>query len=358
MKIAVDVMGGDYAPDEIVKGLKQGLADFHDITKMLLVGDETVIRSQLVKHGIDESDRRLKIVHASQVVAMNEPSTAAIRGKKDSSIAVACKLMKNHEADAVVSAGHTGAAVAASVVHNRPLAGIDRPGIASVFPAPKGPFIMLDIGANVDCKPVHLAQYAILGEAYSKIVLRVAKPKVGILNIGEEDCKGNDLTLQSRDIVRQLPVQFVGNVEGKDLFANKVDVVLCDGFVGNVVLKCCESLAKAISGILKDSLKKSPVRMAGALLSKSAFEELKELTDHEGYGGAPLLGVNGVCIIAHGSSSAKSIRNAIRVAREMVQHEYNDQVMGKLSAIDWSTILNGSQRNGAKHCHELPRHEQ
>ncbi len=338
MNIAIDAMGGDFAPEQIIKGVACALADFPDINKVLLVGDRDRVAAKLVEHGLADTDSRIELVHASQVVEMHEASKVAIRQKKDSTISVAAGLVKAGRADAVVSAGHTGAAVASTVVLNRMLPGIDRPGIASVFPAPKGPFTIVDIGANVDCKPLHLAQYAILGEAYSQMVLRVEKPRVGILSIGGEDEKGNELTKTAHKILSRLPLNFVGNVEGKDLFANGVDVVVCDGFVGNVVLKCCEGLAKAISGILKQNLKKSPVRMAGAFLSKNAFSELKEIIDHEEYGGAPLLGINGICIIAHGSSSAKAIRNAIRVSREMIRHQYNQYVAARIAGIDWKSV--------------------
>ena len=333
MRIAIDVMGGDYAPNEIVKGVKKALKDFPDISKFLLVGDINTVKKSLSEHQLSESDSRLELVHANQVIEMGEASSAAIRGKKDSSITVAAGLVKEHRADAIMSAGHTGATVTSTVVTNRMVSGIDRPGIASVFPTPKGFFIVLDIGANVDCKPIHLAQYAIMGEAYSQIVLKVENPSVGILSIGGEDKKGNELTRESSKLLRKLPINFIGNVEGNDLFNNKVDVVVCDGFVGNVLLKSCESLAKALTTILKDSLKKTPLRMAGALLSKNAFKELKELTDHEEYGGAPLLGVNCICIIAHGSSSAKAIRNAIRVAKEMVNMQYNQRIAEKINEI-------------------------
>ena len=335
MKIAVDAMGGDFAPDEIIKGIKLALNDFPDISRFLLVGDSQCVRRSLIRNRLSDSDSRLELVHASQVVKMSEPSAAAVRAKKDSSITVAARLVKDKKAEAIVSAGHTGAAVASTVVTNRLLPGIERPGIASVFPAPQGSFLMLDIGANVDCKPIHLAQYAIMGEAYAQILFKLKEPKIGILSIGGEDKKGNELTKGSYKILSRLPINFVGNVEGRDLFSNNVDVVLCDGFVGNVVLKCCESLAKAISGILRENLKKSPVRMAGALLSKNAFKELKEITDHEEYGGAPLLGVNGICIIAHGSSSAKAIRNAIRVARDMLLNDYNLHISERISGINW-----------------------
>lgn len=339
MKIAIDAMGGDFAPEQNIIGVKLALDEFPEITSFLLVGDQKIIQNELKKNSLSTVDPRIEIIQASQIITMDDAAGAALRSKKDSSVSVAAKLMKEKKVDAVVSAGHTGAAVSATVVYNRMLSGIDRPGIASVFPAPKGPYIMLDIGANVDCKPLHLAQYAILGEAYSRIVLNVDNPKIGILSNGTEDKKGNELTRDSCKILKSLPINFVGNVEGADLFGNKVDVVLCDGFVGNVVLKCCESLAKAISGILKENLKKSPVRMAGAFLSKNAFVELKELTDHEEYGGAPLLGIDGICIIAHGSSSGKAIKNAIRVASEMIKNEYNATVIDKINKIDWKKGL-------------------
>ncbi len=340
MRIALDIMGGDFAPGEIIKGLKLALSDFPDVQKFLLVGDSEQVADVLIEHDLSVSDPRLEIIHASQVVGMDDASSVAVRRKKNSSIAVAAKLISEEKADAVVSAGHTGAAVASMIVTNRMLPGIDRPGIAGVFPAPDGPFIMLDVGANVDSKPMHLAQYGILGEAYSKVVLRVKNPKIGLLSIGTEDKKGNDLTREAYQIMAKLPINFVGNVEGNDLFGNQVDVVVCDGFVGNTVLKSCEGLAKAISKILKSSLKKSAVRRAGALLSKNAFKELKELTDHEEYGGAPLLGTKGICIIAHGSSSSKAIRNAIRVAREMVKNQINEKISDKISGIDWTATGN------------------
>jgi glycerol-3-phosphate acyltransferase PlsX len=331
MKIAIDVMGGDNAPEVNIRGLQLAMDDFSDIESFLLVGDEAVVREELARWDIAADNARLEIVHASQVVEMTDPSAAALRKKRDSSITICAELLSGGRADAIVSAGHTGAAVAATVVKTRMLPGVDRPGIAAVFPAPKGHFVMLDVGANVDCKPVHLAQYAILGEAYSHCVLGVETPKVGLMSVGEEEGKGNELTKESAKLLKNVPVNYIGNVEGHDMFANEVDVVVCDGFVGNAVLKCCESLAKAMAGILKERLSVTPLRMAGALLSKQAFRELREMTDHEEYGGAPLLGINGVCIIAHGSSSPKSIRNAIRVAREMVKKQINERIQEKLA---------------------------
>jgi phosphate acyltransferase len=344
MKIALDVMGGDDAPSQNIAGLRLALADYPEVERFLLVGDETRIAADL---GDLATDPRIEIVHASQVVLMGEPSSTAVRKKRDSSIAVCARLIKEGRADAIVSAGHTGASVASTVITNRMLPGIDRPGIASVFPSPNGFFVLLDIGANVDCKPRNLAHYAILGEAYSRLVLGVENPRVGMLSIGGEDGKGNELTKNSSKLLTRMPVNFIGNVEGRDLFDGSVDVVVCDGFVGNVVLKCCEGMAKSISGMLKENLRKTPIRRAGALLSKRAFRELKELIDHEEYGGAPLLGINGICIIAHGSSSPKAIRNAIRVATQMIRHEFNTYIKDTIATIEWEPT-NGTDSEAQK----------
>lgn len=335
-------MGGDNAPACNIRGVHQALIDFPHIRKFLLVGDSEIIKRELdhIQPGLDES--RLELVHASQTITMTDPSSTALRQKKDSSITVAAGLLKNKQADALVSAGHTGAAVAATVVKTRTLEGIERPGIAAVMPTPTGgSFLVLDVGANVDCKPIHLAQYALLGEAYSRYILRAPEPRVGVLSFGGEDQKGNDLTKNAFKLLKQMPINFIGNIEGHDLFTNDIDVVVCDGFVGNVMLKACESLARAMSLILKNRMRKSPLRMAGAFLSKNAFRELKELTDHEEYGGAPLLGINGNCIIAHGSSTPKAVRNAIRVAAEMVDNRVNEHIIAKVSSIDWQKLNDG-----------------
>ncbi len=342
MRLAIDAMGGDYAPQSIIKGLALAFRDFPEIEKFLVVGVPERIGCELQACELDPAHHRLEIVPASQVVEMNEPSSVALRQKKDSSMTVTANLLKEGRADAIISAGHTGAAVAATVVKVRMLPGIDRPGIATVFPAPPGRFVLLDAGANVDSKPLHLAQYALLGEAYSRYVLGIAEPRIGLLSVGAEEGKGNESTKLTSRLLKQLPINYVGNVEGHDLFANHVDVAVCDGFVGNVTLKCCESIAKMISSLLRDNLRKTPVRMAGALLSKNAFRELKEMTDHEEYGGAPLLGIDGTCIIAHGSSSPKAIRNAIRVAKEMVRQQLNTRITSKAQLVDWQALIAGN----------------
>lgn len=332
MIIAVDVMGGDFAPTAIMDGFALAYPKFPEI-QYVLVGQEEVVRSELKRINLSEGNR-IRIKHASQVVEMSDSSVSALRAKKDSSITVCSELLKGGEVSAIVSAGHTGAAVSTSVVKVRTLPGIDRPGIATVFPTPQGPFVLLDAGANVDAKPLHLVQYAIMGEIYAKSILGVENPRIGVLTIGEEDEKGTDLTRKTREILSQLPMNFVGNVEGGDLFAHNVDVVVCDGFVGNVVLKSCEGLAKAIGRTLKKLLTKNPVRMVGYAISKGAFDDLKKITDYEEYGGAPLLGINGTCIIGHGSSSPKAVMNAIRVASEFVQHNVNDHISQRWAEVE------------------------
>ncbi len=339
MKIALDAMGGDFAPKNIIAGLKLAFEQLPDFGQVYVVGVEEHVHPLLADYGLAEHPR-VELVPASQIVEMHDPAAICLRQKKDSSITVASRLMKDGKAEALVSAGHTGATVAATVVQNRPLPGIDRPGIATLFPSENGTFIVIDVGANPDSKPLHLAQYAILGEVYAKLILGFDNPSIGILSVGEEDHKGNELTRATRMIIDRMQLNnFIGNVEGRDLFSGRVDVVLCDGFVGNVMLKCSESLAKAMGRVLKRNLMKNPVRKAGALLSRKAFRELNEITDHEEYGGAPLLGVNGNCIIAHGSSSPKAIMNAIRVASEMVEQRVNDRIQERVANVDWQGIL-------------------
>ncbi|MGL4854620.1 MAG: phosphate acyltransferase PlsX [Lentisphaeria bacterium] len=333
MKIALDVMGGDYAPNSIMDGLALAY-DRYPGVEYVLVGDESKVRSELNRIGLKEG-KDLSICHASQVVEMSESSTVALRLKKDSSITVSADLMKNKEVDAVVSAGHTGAAVASHVVKVRTLPGIERPGIATVFPTPQGKFVLLDAGANVDSKPIHLVQFAIMGEIYAREILSIKNPRIGILSNGEEEGKGNELSKATLKILTELPnINFIGNVEGHDLFEGHVDVVVCDGFVGNVVLKTCESIAKSITSTLKGLLQKNFVRQLGAGLSMGAFKEFKKIVDYAEYGGAPLMGINGTCIISHGSSSDKAIMNAIRVATEFVHHDVNRLIVDRWNELE------------------------
>jgi len=333
IRIAVDAMGGDNAPRAIIQGAVDALDEVRDLGALCLVGDEAQIRSELAET-LNADDPRLEIVHAPQVVEMGEPAIVSLRQKRDSSITTAVNLAKQGRVQAIVSAGHTGASVATTLVKWRSLPGIDRPGIATVFPSLGGHFVLLDAGANVDCKPLNLVQFAIMGEVYAQYILGFTRPRIGVLSVGGEDAKGNELTKQTLKELSTLPhINFVGNVEGHDLFHGQVDVVVCDGFVGNVALKCCESLASALGEILKGLMQKTPVRMAGAMLSRNAFRELKKMSDPAEYGGAPLLGVDGVCIIAHGSSSPFAIRNAIRVALEFVRNSVNDRISARLQQV-------------------------
>ncbi|MBT3376890.1 MAG: phosphate acyltransferase PlsX [Lentisphaerae bacterium] len=332
LTIAVDAMGGDFAPRAIIEGVAAALNDdvFADPCAFLLVGDEAVLSQELARVDI-AGDSRLEIVHASQAVAMDDAPATALRSKRDSSINVAVGLVKDGRAGAVVSAGNTGAAVASTVVKLRMLAGVERPGIATIFPSPTGPFVLLDAGATVDCKPMHLVHYAIMGDVYARRILGHANPRIGVLSVGGEETKGNELSKETFKLLSRLDnIRFVGNVEGHDLFGGEVDVVVCDGFVGNVTLKCCESLAKAVSHILRRNLEKTSLRKLGYLLSRNAYRELKQVTDYAEYGGAPLLGVNGVCIIGHGSSSPRAVTNALRVAGEFILHQVNEHIVERI----------------------------
>ena len=331
--IAIDAMGGDDAPRTIIEGVGMALDRLAFVDKLLLVGHEEQIGSELQRIG-KLDDPRLEIVHTDQVVGMGESPAAAIRAKPRSSIAVAVDLVKKGQARGVVSAGHTGAFVASSVLKLRTLPGIERPGIATVFPTPTGWILLLDAGATVDCKPQHLVHYAVMGEIYAREILGAKSPRVGLLNVGGEEGKGNELVKETYKRLSALPrINFTGNIEGHDLFANTVDVVVCDGFVGNVVLKSCESLAKAIRGFLKASLGKNPLRMAGALMCRGAFAEFRQLSDYAEYGGAPLLGLNGVCIVGHGSSSPLAICNAIRFAGQAIEHHMNEHIVARINEL-------------------------
>lgn len=338
MKIAVDAMGGDRAPGVVIEGVAEALDSMRD-AEIILVGNLEKITPLLKDCGI-YNHPRLKLVHAEQSISMGEPSTVAIRSKKNSSITVAASLVRDGQAEAVVSAGHTGAAVAATVFKMKMLSGIERPGIATVMPSPKGSFILIDAGANIDSKPLHLAQFAVMGEIYAKFYLGINRPRIGLLSVGEEDVKGNELTKETFKKLSEMPVNFIGNVEGKVLYDKFADVVVCDGFVGNLVLKSSESLAKAIMYWLREAFTKNTVRKTGAILAKEAFKELKAIGDYEEYGGAPLLGVNGVCIIGHGSSSPKAIKNAIRTAREFLKFKINDHIKNRIAEAGIASTTN------------------
>jgi len=325
MKIALDAMGGDLAPATVVEGSVQALRSYSDIEELFLVGDEPQIRHEFRRFGA--LDPRVTFVHASQIISMSDGAVEGVRRKKDSSVSRAVDLVKEGRAQAVVSAGHTGAAVAATTIKLRMLDGIERPGIATTMPTEKNLFVLIDAGANIEAKPVHLLQYGIMGSLYSKHVLGFKNPRVGLMSIGEEDVKGNDLTKDTFKLLERSTLNFVGNVEGHDVFEGKVEVIVCDGFVGNVVLKTAESLATALFRWLKVELTRTPIRKAGALLARDAFNHIRRRTDYAEYGGAPLLGVNGTCIICHGASSPKAIANAIRVARQTISNQLTSHIV-------------------------------
>jgi phosphate acyltransferase len=326
MKIAVDAMGGDNAPKVEVAGAVAAARDFS--IPIILVGDRDKLAAELSQH--DTSGLDITIKHATEVVGMHDSASDAIRKKKDSSIRVAFELVKSGDADAVVSAGNSGATMAAGMFVLKRLNGIDRPAIAQVFPTLLGHTVILDIGGNVDCKPVHLVQFAIMGEVYARHVLGVKKPLVGLLSNGEEESKGNDLTRETNQILKDVRFDYAGYIEGRDIFAGKVDVVVCDGFVGNIVLKLSEGLAEAVGSMLREEIKKSLICKIGYLLSRPAFARFKKKVDYAEYGGAPLLGINGVGMICHGGSNVKAIRNAVRLASDFASKGVNLKMAEKI----------------------------
>lgn len=332
MRISIDAMGGDFAPEEIVAGTVEAAQCLTGIEKLFLVGDEKAIRAELDKQK-GPVPACIEVVHASEVVGMGESPAVAIRRKKDSSIARAVELVKEGKADAIFSAGNTGAAVAAATLKLRTLKGVDRPVIATLIPTPDKPFVLLDAGANPDSTPEMLQQYAVMGSIYSHAILGVENPAVGLLSIGEEAAKGNETTKKTFGLLEKSHLHFIGNVESGDLFAGKVDVAVCDGFVGNIVLKTSEAVARMISSWLKRMFRANPVRLFGAVLSRGVFKEMKSHADPANHGGAPLLGANGVVIIGHGSSNALATRNGIRVAAEAIDHDVNHLIEAELQRI-------------------------
>ena len=334
MKLALDAMGGDLAPSVNVGGALDALRLYPRLSHLYLVGDQVQLEAECARQGLNLRDRRVSIVHAPEVIGMSEPGAKTVRRKKLSSINVAMDLVRSGQADAFVSAGNTGAAVASATLKLRTLKGVDRAGIATAIPNEYGLCSILDAGANPEAKPAHLVAYAVMGTAFAKHVLGVKTPKVGLMSNGEEEEKGTAFTKETFKLLKQTPgINFVGNVEGHDLFETELDVVLTDGFTGNVMLKTVESTAKAVSKWLKAEIVASPLRMLGALIAKGAFTALKEKSSYETYGGSPLLGVNGVVIIAHGSSSALAVRNAIRVGIETVEHRVNPRIEEALATV-------------------------
>jgi phosphate acyltransferase len=317
IRIALDVMGGDYAPGEIVLGAVQAARELG--VGMLLVGPEGTIQQELGRH--ETSGLDLEIVHTDQVIAMDEHPAEAVRAKPRNSISIAHELVRDGRAAGAVSAGNSGAVLAAAIFTLKRIRGVERPAFGGVVPTDGGrQTLILDMGANTDCKPTYLLQFAIMGSAYMQSVFAVDHPRVGLLANGEEETKGDQLTQQAHQLIKAAApasgLNFVGNVEGRDINAGVVDVVVCDGFVGNVVLKLSEGLAKMLLATIKKELTAGPVTTLGAALAKPAFDRVRKQLDYEEYGGVPVLGVNGISIISHGRSKAKAIKNAIRVARQ------------------------------------------
>lgn len=326
MRIAVDAMGGDFAPQAIVEGALLAVRECKDIDCLYLVGDETAIQAEIVRCGGNPG--RVEIRHASEVVEMGDSPATAVRRKKDSSINRSMDLVKNGEADAVFAAGSTGAAVAAATLKLRTLEGVKRPGIAVAMPTPADkPVVLIDGGATTDCTPEILMQFAIMGSAYSKQVIGQAAPKVGLMSVGSEEAKGNALSKEAFELLGKAPINFIGNVEGHDMFEGDVDVVVCDGFTGNVILKTSESAAHAIVTWLKREFTRNPLRLLGALLLSGGLRSLKQKTSKKTYGGAPLLGVNGICLIGHGSSDKLAAKNGILQAARAVRLRLNETIL-------------------------------
>jgi glycerol-3-phosphate acyltransferase PlsX len=335
--IALDAMGGDHGPEELIAGAV--LAVRQAELDVSLVGDEVLLRSILDKAAPDhQTSSRIRIVHSSQVVEMNEHPVEAIRKKKDSSILVAFDLVRKGDADAVVSAGNSGATMAAAVRVLGRLEGISRPGIASFFPTLKKPVVLMDVGANVDCRPLHLYQFAVMASCFSRI-FDTENPRVGLLTIGEEGGKGNQLVKETYALLKNSALNFIGNVEGRDVFQGDVDVIICDGFVGNICLKISEGLADAAMQMLRKEILKSWMAKIGYLLARPAFKSFKKRVDYAEYGGAPLLGINGTGIVCHGKSNAQAIKNAILEARKMVKHQVNAEILNSLAADDNDRLM-------------------
>ena len=320
MKIAVDAMGGDNAPHAVVAGAVEAAAEYG--ISIILVGIEQIVQKELDKHP-QARTLPLEIRNATEVVDMLDSPATVFRRKKNSSIRVANDLVKSGEAVAVVSAGHSGAAMTTSLFVLGPIEGVERPAIATFMPSIKGTSIVLDMGANVDCKPHHLLQFAVMGDVYAKYLLKIPNPRVGLLSIGEEETKGNELTKEAFKLLTETSLNFIGNVEGRDVMSGNADVIVCDGFVGNVVLKVSESVVEAIGLYIREGIGKSLLRKLGYLLMRPAFDSFKRRVDYAEYGGAPLVGINGISIIGHGRSSARAIKNAIRVAAELAKSEVN-----------------------------------
>jgi glycerol-3-phosphate acyltransferase PlsX len=332
VKIAVDAMGGDDAPRSIIDGVALFVKEHHS-GSIVLVGVKDAVDAELKRVGLLHSPR-ISVVHAPEIITMDETPVKALRSKKNSSLSVMLDLLKEGKVSSALSAGNTGAVVAASTLKLRTLNGIDRPGIATVMPTPYGRNLLMDVGSVTDCKAKNFVQFAVMGSCFARLIMGVETPTVGLLNVGEEDTKGNEITKEAFLDLKKTKLHFHGNVEGRDIFKNTVNVIVTDGFTGNIVLKACESLAKGIFSVIKREIQSSLLAgKIGALLLKKTFANVKKQFNHEEYGGALLLGVNGVVIIAHGSSSPLSIKNAIGLGLKMVEKDVNAQISKQMETL-------------------------
>jgi phosphate acyltransferase len=327
-RIALDAMGGDHAPDEIVKGAVLAASEYPTV-EILLVGREEVLREKLG----GSIPARIEIVDAREVVDMTDNALAPLRRKRNSSIRVCANLVAEGKAAAMVSAGHTGAAMTSAYKVIGTIDGVSRPALAAVVPSTKGHTVLLDVGANVDSKPAYLREFAVMGHFYAQMLFGVEAPRVGLLSIGEEEGKGNELTKETFRVLKEAGLNFMGNAEGRDIYNGNADVIVCDGFIGNVVLKASESLAEMMRTLIREEITSTFTRKIGALLAKGAFDGVKKRTDYAEYGGAPLLGVKGGCIISHGRSNAKAVKNAIRVARDFATSQVDTKIREKIRVL-------------------------
>lgn len=327
MRIVVDAMGGDYAPKAVIAGVIQAIEELG--VKIVLIGLEDEIKKELSQYKYPSD--AIEIVHAPEVIAMNEHATVSIRKKKNSSITLGVNLLKDSSYDAFISAGNTGAVVCAATVGLGLLPGVERPGIGLVLPTLKRFGFLIDVGANTEPKPAHLLHYAIMGKTYIQKVLNLPDPSVGILNIGEEESKGSDFVKEAHKLLSEQVSNFIGNVEANEIFSGKCDCIVCDGFVGNVMIKVSEGLMESAAALLRREIKKSPIALFGAMLMKSRLNHIKKYADYAEYGGAPLLGVNGIVMIGHGRSNPKAIKNAIRATKREVEHNINSSIIEEVS---------------------------
>ena len=326
VRIAVDAMGGDHAPLEIVKGAVLAAAEYP--IEVLLVGQEEVVHKALA--GVNSTARNIEVVDAREVVEMEDNAMAPLRRKRNSSVRVCANLVAEGRADAFVSAGNTGATWTSARAVMGMIEGVSRPALAAILPRLEGHTVLLDVGANVDAKPNHLREFAVMGHFYAQMLFGIEAPRVGLLSIGEEEGKGNELTKETYRVLKETGLNFIGNAEGRDVYNGNADVVVCDGFIGNVVLKVSESLAETVGSMIREEITRTLRRKLGGLLAKGAFAALKKRVDYSEYGGAPLLGVKGGCIVSHGRSNAKAMKNAIRIAADFARNGIDTKIQEKV----------------------------